>query len=407
MFQKFSESFNKLPSSNKSLVYLMWIYSFGALIGNLFIIIYIYKFNQSINDLIIYGFLHSISIFIWFGLIWYLIALFQKSIRYLFMFSYIAFIFSILWLLFFWDSYIGIYSYAVLFWLWIWMYWNAAHTQELANITNKERDFYSSSVAIWKNILQVCVPLLVALIFFIGWHLNLDGYIILFALLPLTYLLSFYFIWDIQDYTPKKITFHDIKNTFDFKKYKYGNLNFILQWFQTIITAVILPLIWFYMLKTEINIWLLEWSLAIMSVLLIIFFSFRREENTRLKYLAFFAVLYFFNYMFLALHFYLLGFVIFSLLALVIKPLFRVSTHVYDLSIMDNVKTATNDFYPAMIMREFFLLLGRILWLSVLIFIVTYYNFTDIEIYKGGLFITGSIFLLLIVSIYLWEKYEK
>jgi hypothetical protein len=70
----------------------------------------------------------------------------------------------------------------------------------------------------------------------------------------------------------------------------------------------------------------------------------------------------------------LIGYIIFLLVSLIIAPLYRVSEHVYDLATMDNVKTNSSDFYPAMVMREVILWIGRLI---AFIFVVALFYYYD------------------------------
>jgi hypothetical protein len=102
------------------------------------------------------------------------------------------------------------------------------HTQELKNIKNKNRDFYSSSISAGKNIISMIIPFFVSFFFLIGEKFNFDAYILLFLILPLIYLFSFLFINRIESYIPQKIEKEDLKNFFNFRKYKYGHIYFLI-----------------------------------------------------------------------------------------------------------------------------------------------------------------------------------
>jgi len=102
------------------------------------------------------------------------------------------------------------------------------HTQELKNIENKNRDFYSSSISAGRNIISIFSPLLIAFVFYISEIFHFDGYLILFLFLPFVYLFSFVFISDIDSYIPSKIRKVDFKNFFNLKKYKYGHFYFFI-----------------------------------------------------------------------------------------------------------------------------------------------------------------------------------
>ena len=67
MFRRFLDTFNQLPNSNKSMVYLMWIYGVGVIITNIFVNIYVFQISQSFSDVAIYNILFYTSTFIGFS----------------------------------------------------------------------------------------------------------------------------------------------------------------------------------------------------------------------------------------------------------------------------------------------------------------------------------------------------
>ncbi|MDD4151006.1 MAG: hypothetical protein PHR68_00095 [Candidatus Gracilibacteria bacterium] len=100
----------------------------------------------------------------------------------------------------------------------------------------------------------------------------------------------------------------------------------------------------------------------------------------------------------------LVGFFIYSLISLLIGPIYRVSEHVYDLRSMDFIKHGDSDFFPAMILREFILIIGRLIPIILLIFILNLGNFSNNNLL---IFILGTILLgqfLAFISIYIFEK---
>jgi hypothetical protein len=62
MLKKFIKDFNKLPKSNKAMIYLMWIYGAGGIIGSLFVNIYIFSFNKEILDVLYYNIVFLTSV---------------------------------------------------------------------------------------------------------------------------------------------------------------------------------------------------------------------------------------------------------------------------------------------------------------------------------------------------------
>ena len=146
------------------------------------------------------------------------------------------------------------YIFGILFGLGNGTFWNAVHTQELKNIENQNRDFYSSSISAGQNIISIVVPFLVALIFYVTDLYRMDGYWILFEILPIVYLFSFIFIHHIDSYFPPKITRKDVSNFFDLKKYKFGHLYFLLRGMSHGFIFCTMPIITITMLKNEVNI---------------------------------------------------------------------------------------------------------------------------------------------------------
>lgn len=100
----------------------------------------------------------------------------------------------------------------------------------------------------------------------------------------------------------------------------------------------------------------------------------------------------------------LVWFFIYSLISLLIWPIYRVSEHVYDLRSMDFIKHWDSDFFPAMILREFILIIWRLIPIILLIFILNLWNFSNNNLL---IFILWTILLgqfLAFISIYIFEK---
>ncbi len=406
MIKLFLQNFRKLPESNKAMVYLMWIYSVWALIAYTFINIYVFKIHNSFKDIIIYNILLFTSNFFWFSIIWWIMSILKKNIKNLFYIAYLFFILSFLSLFIFKQN--AIYIFWILYWLWNGSFRCAVHTQELKNIEDINRDFYSSSISAWRNILQIITPLLISLIFYITNILNFDWYLILFLTLPALYLSSFFIIKKIDSYTPKKITLLDFKNFFNFKKYKFWHLYFLVWWWLIrSLEMVLIPIISIVLLKNEINIGLFQWILTILSTYVVINLSSKRNKNTRLKYFFIISILIFISNITLWLYFSLSIFVFFSLATILLSPIFRVSEHVYDLELMDYIKTDDNDFYPAMIMRDFVTWIWRILALIILYILLESSTIDTINILKSWLILRWFFIILTPFTILLRQKYEK
>lgn len=384
----------------------MWIYNLWQVVANIFISLYIYKINNNFFDIVIYNGIFFTAIMLWFVGFWFFATLKSLSIRLFYQIWYILFALAFMQLLFF-DNIVWIYIFSVLYGLWMWLYWNAVHTQELAYVDKKQRNYYSSFVSIWKNLIESLFPLIIAVIFYVSNYYNFDWYYILFLMLIWVYFYAFLFTKNIKNYSPNKINVSDLKHFCNLKKHKFWNLYYINGWLVLLLRFMVIPIITIYYLKNEVNIWLFQALLAIISSFVIVHISYRREKSDNFKYYAFFTVLIALNYFLLNFYLSFIGFVVFSLLLLLLIPLHRVSEHIYDLETMDNVKHENNDFYPTMLFREILLWLWRILGFMYVVSIFLLFQ-DNIELVIRMLLISFSIFFLLqILFIYLWRKYEK
>lgn len=406
MLNNFLNKFKQLPKSNKSMIYLNWIYNVGWIISLIFINIYVFSLNKEILDVLIYNLVFILNVFIGFVLVGYLISVFSKNIKNLYYFAYIffvlAFLFIFLFSWIFWTLF-----FAVIYWLWFWMFWCSVHSQELANIKDEKRDIYSSLIYSWKTFIGIIIPFLIALIFYlVEKYFNFNPYIVLFLFLPFIYIFSFLFIKDIWDYFPEKIKKKDLKKLFNVKKTFFSNLYFLLDWFLSGIYWSIFPIIAIYLLKTEINVWLLESFMWFLSVFVIILLSSKRKVENRLKMLGISSILISINAIILLFNFSTIWYIIFSLFAIILNPLYKTSEHVFKLKLIDNIKLKWRDFFLPMLLREFNLWFWRTL--IVLFFIFLVYIWFELEnILKIWLILVVLFFILTVLAIFLHEKYDN
>jgi len=390
------------------MVYLMWIYAVWSIIAFVFVNIYVFKIHNSFKDIIFYNINFFTFWLIWFSFIWWIMSLMNKNIKNMYYIWYIFFTLSFISLLIFDWNLLWAYLFWSLYWLWNWSFRCAVHTQELKNIKDENRDFYSSSISAWRNILQIITPLIISFIFYLWNIFNFDWYFVLFLILPFLYLSSFFIINNIDSYTPNKITLSDLKNFFCLKKYKYWHLYFLFWW--GIIRSfelVLIPIISIVLLKNEINIWLFQWILTLISTYVVINLSFKRNIHTRLKYYFIICFLLFLTNFVFWIIFSLTFYILFSLANIFLSPIFRVSEHVYDLALMDSIKTKTSDFFPAMIFREVVLWIWRVLALIILYVLLYFTQINTNEILQSWLLIRWLFLIILPFTILLWEKYEK
>jgi hypothetical protein len=407
MLEKFHTAFIGLPLSNRSMVYLSWIYSAWVLIATLFVNIYIYKITQSIIWNIVYTGLFYCFTLVWFSGMWYIMSCFRWNVTNLYYFWYGLFIISFLILLFWWQNGEIVYTFAAIYGLWNWLFWCALHTQELKNILDENRDFYSSSVSSWKNVLEIFVPLFIWIAFYFWEMYKFSAYKLLFWILPFIYLSSIIFIKNIDSYSPHKVLTKDILYFFWIRRHVFSHLYYIFSWFVQSIGVVIIAVVSITLLKNEMNIWLFQAWLWVLSTLVIMKLWLVRRPENRIVYIWSIIILTVINLWILVINFSTIWFVAYSLLWLFIIPLLKISMHVYDLKIMDSIRYKGSDFFPSMILRETVLFCWRLFWLLLIVFLYSFFEFSQGSFLRIWLFILGIFLIFLYVSLYYWEKYQK
>ncbi|MDD5212944.1 MAG: hypothetical protein PHG82_00745 [Candidatus Gracilibacteria bacterium] len=367
------QKFKNIDQNHKSLIFLNWIYTIGSIISGVFTTFYVYKlFGNSIEILLYFLIFYFIIVFIGFSGIGAIFAIYKKDIKNLYYLSYLLFFLSFISIFLSNFSIYFIFFYYLFYGLGNGAFRCAVHTQELAHIEDAGRDKYSSIISSGDNLIKFRVPLFISALFAISLYFKFNGYIILFLIMPVLYIFSFSFVNDIKSYIPKsKISKNDIKNFFSKKYFYIHSYFFSVGFYQGVNTGGIITILFF---KNEIDIGLFQGIMSILSTLIVLFLIKKRKVDKRLTiyfYASLFSVL---NILLFFFNLSLIGFIVFSLIGLLIGPIYRVSEHVYDLRSMDFIKHGTSDFFPAMILREVFLIAGRILPVLFIILIMHFYN---------------------------------
>lgn len=405
--KEFFQNFKKLSLSTKSMVYLMWIYFIGVIISTTFVNIYIFQIKWSYFDVLVFNFITFIASAFWFIWMWILFSRLQRNVSQMYYIGYILFIVWFLVLFIFPHNLIASYTFGVLYGLAAGIYWNAVHSQELKNISNETRDFYSSSISAGSNIISVIIPLIISGIFFFGDRINFDAYTVLFIILPITYSISFLFIKNIPPYIPKCVEFRDIFACLDMKKYKFANLYILCSGAKHGLAKTSIAITSILLLKSEFNIWIFQWVLAFLSSYIVIHFWLKRHVWNRFKFFLIICSCMISLYFFLGALFSFYAFLLFSVFNLFLFPMYRVSAHTYDLTIMDNEKNKNHDFYPMMLWREILLLIARAWSIMIIILILSFTDMTSELALRISLILVGLSILWEVISIYFWEKYER
>lgn len=395
------KTFKNLDSISKTLIVLMQTYFVWTVIWSIFINMYVYKYFWNINWIIIYNVIIYLLSYIWFFIVWYYISKYKLNMKIWYYISFI-FIFITFFLIFISNNYYFFILYSIFYWLWLWSFWCSTHNYELAFIDNEKRDFYSSINMLWKNSLTIWLPLIISIIFILCWKQNLIWYKIIFFLISLLYLVNIKIIKFLPDYTPKSFKIKEIFWKINIKEF-YKNLYFILTVQITTVPKIILIIISIFLLKTEVNIWVYQTIIWVISIIITWFLSTKRNEKNRAKYMAFFAVLCALNYILFWFNITIIWLIIFNLLNYIFSPWYEISDKVFSMKYMWNIKKDENWFLANVLYRENILLIWRLSFFIPFFIVINYYNFNILDIIQSSIFYIAFIYLLSIIVVYKLE----
>jgi hypothetical protein len=406
--KEFLSHFKKLDKVHRNLIYFMWTYFLGFNSGNIFINIYIYNYFWNIEWLITYNLIFYTFCFLAFATSWLFLSNLKISFKWSFIIWIFSFILSVLTLFVFetWNN-ITLYLYSVLNWIWLWMFWCWVHTYELWYIEVGKRDFYSSSSFMGKTIITIGFPLIWSLIFYlVGESFTFISYTILFVILILAYLSSFLFLRNLPDYYAKKVRIKNILNKFD-RREIFQNLFFLFDSISNSLIIILNPIIVIFLLKTEVNVWIFEWIIWVISVLVMWLLSTKRNEKNRLKIMLYFSLLMFISLILFGFYISVIWLVVFKLLVLIFKPGVDISIKVFNMKYMWDLEKENNQFLSKVIYRELIIAIWRILILIPLLLVVRFSGLDTTLIIRYFLIICWISYLLTWLFVWLEERKRR
>lgn len=396
------KEFKQLPEKYRAMILLVALSNTWVIVSSLFVNIYAFQIHNNISTVLLYNLWFFVSVMIGFVFFGWLFWRAQYNIKNMYILSYLLYISAVIFI----NIYSGVFwvlLYALLYGLGTGTFRCANHTQELANIENKYTDNYVSLVSSFWVLTKTITPLIIAIIFILAQYIDISGYTLLFSLFPFIYFLSFIFIRNIPDYRPVAIKKSDITH---FLKFPFAYSYFIASSFFHSINFSIMAMISYYMLQNEITIGLYETGASVLSITAILFVKKYRNSKNRKAFLFVLSWIIIINYIVFISHFTLIWYIIFTIMHLFLWPLYRVSEHTYDLTLMDALKDTGRDFYPPMVIREFFLWIGR-LWGIVLLYLLYKYSQTELQIMQSSLLLIVIFLTLSTGGIYLYHRYEE
>lgn len=350
-----------LSKENRHMLMLFWIYEFANIITSIFIGAYIFLEVQSIILLGAYVLIRFAGGFLGFVVLGYLFSLWQRSLRNGYVISFTFFFVGFVWLALMSDTLLGMLVFALLNGLALGVFWLTNHSYEMLYTKNNngERDFYSSVEQGGVQVLSIVAPFIGTLLALLADNVfQLSTLSLLFWFIPCIFLVSLPFLFSMPDFVPPRLSLRKPLRQYRTEErsvYVYFFLTFVTEFMvliKTIFSVLALGAL------VAIGAW--QTAIAIVAFLVIMFLANKRYQGNRtailgISLLGIFGSLVLLFFVPTSVYFYLA----FSLLLVVLQPIYRVSEHAIDLYSMDILARRRSSFYAGMLLREAILFIGR------------------------------------------------
>ncbi len=343
--------FRSQRRSLRSLIYLFWIYSFVTRAVNAFSQIYIYELFESVQTAIVASIVNFTGIMIGFS-IWGAVAAWRGyNAKHGFALSFIFTGLGLILLPLARDvpeacGAVGIRGIgAGLFWLTI-------HTYELMELSDHERDIYSTFLSAGDQIVTLASPAFATLLIWISHRLGIGDFTLLFLSMPPLLLIGLPALGALKDYRPVPIGWHDLKHFFADGRNQAAQIYLMGGAASHILSQTLIPLAAIIVLGAALNVGGFNTVFAIAGALALLAVGSRRRPENRLFILGIASLVLIALNVMLGFSLTLATLVAYTIGTSIVQPIMRVSQHVIDLKTMDGMGHHASDFYPAMIMRD-------------------------------------------------------
>jgi len=366
------KKFKQLSKEKKAMLALFWVYEFVNTTVGIFIGAFVFLRTGSLGLLALFVLIQLTATGFAFSGYGYLMAKYGYSMKWNYLRSFAVYFVSFIWLALTPHTTLYLFVFGFLNGAGIGLFWLGNHTYELlyTNNENGDRDFYSSMVQAGTQVISIVGPLFgIFLIFLSEIVFKMETLSLLFWVVPLLYLISLPFLFNLPHFIPEPITKKEIKSFFR------NHVSKKIRWYYLLagegeIRTVVVSIFAITALKTFFNIGFWQTILGVFSFFIIMLLSNIRYKGNRLRIMAYAIFGFLVAFLFLifsntSFYFYM----IFSLIMIVFKPMYRVSQHTLDLLSMDFLACGRSSFYSGLLYREIILYIGRFVALSLLMFI--------------------------------------
>lgn len=356
--------YKDLNWDEKGLLFIRWVKAFESLVKSTFVNIYIFTIQQSIYQVLWIGIFGYFCTTIWYWLHSFLLTRYRLNVKKVLQASFIISILSFI---------IMILRGSHLWWMVLftfvngiarWFYFSSIIYFESHNIKDKKNDFYGSMVYIIKKSLGILSPLIITLLFLVPSHFDVSWYSLIFGATIIVNLLTILYSNKISNHQIDKIPAKEL----NIKKLNRREISYYLTFGMYNSGKIILALVLLYVLNSEVNIWFYETILAIAAIFLVLKNSIKTNKSNRKKYYTIFGIIMWLNALLFGMNLTLVGLIIYTIIDLLIAPVFGALRFGYYFHFLENNKEHRHDKFIRVVNADFWTQLWRIsfLWVTLL-----------------------------------------
>lgn len=399
---KILENYNKLSDTLKGNLTILSANAFASILTKIFLNIYVFSINGSFYELIIFNIIFYVTTSSFYILSSFIISKYKIGLKNIFKYALPFYPLSFFFLVIAPENITSAYIFWVLGSIWRGPYFNVFNTYEYEFTKKDMRQYYQSL----RNIIFIVAWLLVSwgisVLFYFKESLPfwISPYDIMFFISGVIFLISYIkAVPRIESYrVDKDLKISDFKGLFSSKWNRRISFFLLLTCFWAM-SWLLISMVSFYLLKSELNVWIYEFVFTIFWILQSLYLWSYLKSHQSFKALTIFSLSYFLLFVLFAYFLTIPVFIVFTLLWGLLMVSISVPKHVYTMKIIDMFSEFNWNSYAVLQYKEFLLMIWRIIILWGFLLSSFVYS-TPEEVLPYWILISGLIFLFLPFSVY-------
>lgn len=389
---------NRVSLTQRHMIFIYWLYCSLQIILDTFVTTLVLIKTQAVSSLILYLVFNFTGAFLGFVGLGLVTSRLKWSVHWNFIRAFALYFLSVIIITIAPYTAFYFYIFAFLSGIALGLFWMTIHSYEINFTANCDRDLYSSVLNGGAQFVGILTPFIATASFFLCDRVFvIPTFSIIFVFFLAITVAAIPFIIGLPQCEVGAV---DIKkDTAAFARIDNSSLLAAYYFFTEspfLVKNIVVPFIGLMLLKNVINIGIYETIFAVFSALLVFALSNYRGAHNRIRLMsiALCGIVLANAFLFFA-DLGIILYIFFSIILVIVRPMYRISQHTIDLHSIDIVSKKLG-FFPALLVRETLIWLGRMFMLGI-VWVISLYSSdmlaarTTIIFYIIGLFAAFAI----------------